>query len=200
MKSLILAIAALLALVGCAADRTAAVKAGREGDKRPSYVYDGPPSLTLITVRSNSTGAGGHTALLINASERVIFDPAGSFWHEEIARKGDVLVGIDPGFYQGYKSMHARPEYNVLTQYVGVSPDVAEQALQLAYARGKVGSAFCAQSTSTILKQLPGFEGIKVTMFPNTLSDSFEAVTGVRGEVFYEDYTPTPAQLAADAS
>ncbi|QPM90708.1 hypothetical protein [Pseudooceanicola algae] len=160
---------------------------------------DEAPSLTLVTVRNNSTGNGGHTALKIVAEETVIFDPAGSFHHEQIRREGDVLIGIDPTWWEAYKSMHARETFNVLTQRVEVSPEVASRALALAKARGRVGSAYCANSTSSILRQLPGFESIGVTFFPVTLSDEFADLTGVEGTVLYEDFTP-PGSVAETPS
>ncbi|RII39448.1 hypothetical protein DL237_07340 [Pseudooceanicola sediminis] len=189
-----MALAAIAVLSGCAGGPKSpgedALKAGEPDVTRGAYHFDGPPSLTLITVRNNRTGSGGHTALMINADQRVIFDPAGSFRHPRIRRTGDVLIGIDPAFYNGYKSMHARPTYNVVTQSVSVPPDVAAKALSLAMARGSVGQAQCARSTSAILHQLPGFEEIDVTFFPNRLMDNFEAVTGAPKQILYEGFTP----------
>tara|TARA_R110000737_G_scaffold231991_1_gene245447 strand:+ start:1057 stop:1680 length:624 start_codon:yes stop_codon:yes gene_type:complete len=195
MRLVLLALAAIAVLSGCAGgpspDATSAPNTGTPDVTRGAYHFDGPPSLTLITVRSNRTGSGGHTALMINADQRVIFDPAGSFHHPKIRREGDVLIGIDPAFYNGYKSMHARPTYNVVTQTVTVPASVAAKALSLAMARGSVGQARCAQSTSSILRQLPGFEGISSTFFPNALMNSFEAVTGAPKEILYEGFTPS---------
>ncbi|MGI3163449.1 hypothetical protein [Pseudooceanicola sp. 200-1SW] len=192
MKRLILALAALGALAGCGAknadyDQPDPARAER------AYHHDAPPSLTLITIRSNDSGKGAHTALLINGSERVIFDPAGSFHHPQIRRDGDVLVGISPAFWEGYRSMHARETHHVDTQTVTVSAAVAEQALRLAYGRGAVPGAQCANSTSAILAQLPGFEGIRRTWWPNQLEESFQQVTGVAPTSYYEDYSPVPA-------
>ena len=43
-----------------------------------AYVAPGPRSITLMTMINNRTGSGGHTALVVNGSQQVIFDPAGS--------------------------------------------------------------------------------------------------------------------------
>mgnify|MGYP001296984649 CR=1 FL=1 len=40
------------------------------------YVHAGPPAITLFTVVNNRSGSGAHSGLLINGSQRVIFDPA----------------------------------------------------------------------------------------------------------------------------
>ncbi|MEZ5714341.1 MAG: hypothetical protein R3D85_03690 [Paracoccaceae bacterium] len=55
---------------------------------------DGDP-VTLFTMVSNETGSGGHTSLMIDASQRVIFDPSDrSIIRVNVARKrnGDTLV------------------------------------------------------------------------------------------------------------
>ena len=191
MKRLILALAAIGVLAGCAAKNADYDQPAPEMAE-DSYRHPGPPSLTLITIRSNDTGKGAHTALLISGSERVIFDPAGSFHHPQIHREGDVLVGISPAFWEGYRSMHARDTHHFDTQTVMVSPEVAEQALRLAYARGGVAGAQCALSTSGLLSKLPGFGGIGQTWWPNQLQESFEQVTGVAPTSYYEDYSPVP--------
>ncbi|MBR9820011.1 MAG: hypothetical protein GYB51_03295 [Rhodobacteraceae bacterium] len=196
MKRLLLALAAIATLAGCGA-RNADYEQPAPDVARGSYVHGGPPSLTLITIRTNDSGKGSHTALMINAEERVIFDPAGSFRHAQIRREGDVLVGISPIFWEGFRSMHARATHRVETQTVIVSPEVASQALALAYRSGAAPSAYCARNTSSLLKQLPGFEGLRSTWFPTQLEESFIEVTGAETTIYYEDYTP-PGGLPAN--
>ncbi|MBT9384850.1 hypothetical protein KM176_13350 [Pseudooceanicola sp. CBS1P-1] len=196
MKRLLLVLTGLVLLSGLAAcgqrhlptvQYPAAIRALPE--KGP-YHSDQPTSLTLLTVDNNSNGRGAHSALLINASQQVIFDPAGSFHHPQIRREGDVLVGIDPVFLSAYERMHARPTFHVRRQTIQVPPEVAEKALKLAFAEGPVGDARCAHSISGVLAQLPGFAGIGRTWFPNSLASEFQSVTGVAGTLFYEDFTP----------
>ena len=73
--------------------------------------------------------------MLVNASQRVIFDPAGTIKH-------DIFIEQD----------------------LDVSSEIAERALQLVRANGPVTSAFCASASSAILRQIPGFEGIDQTI------------------------------------
>ena len=73
-----------------------------------AYVAPGPRSITLMTMINNRTGSGGHTALVVNGSQQVIFDPAGSFRDPRVIERGDVLYGMTPKWIQGYKSSHAR--------------------------------------------------------------------------------------------
>ena len=180
-----IAIALVLGLAGCAADPT--------GDSSPqevqaaAYVPKDGPKLTLITVVNNTSGAGGHSALMVTGSQQVIFDPAGSFRHPELVERGDVLYGITPGWVKAYKSAHARSTYHVVTQEISVSAAQAERALQLVQANGAVGSAFCANATSGILRQVPGFEDINVTFFPINLQEQVEARPGVKTDRYYED-------------
>ena len=77
MRRLLIALLLPLALAACGAEKTWAPDVDVQ---RAIYHNDAPPSITVITVVSNSNGSGGHSALLINGSQRLIFDPAGT-WH-----------------------------------------------------------------------------------------------------------------------
>jgi hypothetical protein len=124
---------------------------------------------------------------MINGSQRVIFDPAGSVRHSAVPEVGDVLYGITPRIEEFYASAHARSTYHVVIQTLPVSAEVAEQALRLVQANGPVAQSFCTSSTSTILGQLPGFEAIRPTFFPNALSEQFARLPGVTTQTLYED-------------
>lgn len=152
-----------------------------------AYVPAGPPKLTLVTVVNNRTGAGGHSALIVSASQQVIFDPAGSFRHPDIKERGDVLYGVSPAWISAYKSAHSRSTYHVVTQEIDVTLAQAERALQLVQSNGAVGSAFCANATSSILKKVPGFEDVSVTFYPEKLMEQFEGRPDVTTERYYED-------------
>lgn len=151
------------------------------------YRAEGPARLTLFTMVNNETGSGGHTSLMINASERVIWDPAGTVNKRRfIPEIDDVLYGITPAVEGWYTRAHARKTYHVVIQEIDVAPAVAEQALQLVKARGAVGNAQCSLSTSDILSQLPGFGSIRQTWFPVKLSEQFQTIPGVTRRALYE--------------
>lgn len=152
-----------------------------------AYAPSGPSKLTLITVVNNNTGAGGHTALVVSASQQVIFDPAGSFRDERIPRRKDVIYGVTPAWLQAYKSAHARSTYHVVSQEIVVPPEVAEKVLRLVVQNGAVGDAFCTNATSGILRQLPGFGEISVTFYPVKLQNQFETLPGVTTDKYYEN-------------
>ncbi|EEE37315.1 lipoprotein, putative [Rhodobacteraceae bacterium KLH11] len=167
----------------------AALVAGCAGSQRPqadqsqivsrSYRDPGPATLTLYTMINTRTGSGAHTSLMISGSERVIFDPAGSFRADVVPIKNDVLYGITPNAERAYRSSHARETHYARIQTVEVSPQQAEIALQLAKQMGPVAGVFCANSTSQLLQQVPGFEQIKTTFYPVKLSDQFGQIPGV---------------------
>ena len=185
-------------LMGCTGP---IVRAPEPVIEQARYVGTGPKSLTLYTMKTVRSDSGAHTALLIDASQRVMFDPAGSFRQELIPERDDVLFGMSPRLEAYYASYHARASYYVISQKKEVSPDVAEMALNQALSYGSVPQAFCAQATSSIISRLPGFESIGRTFFPNSLSDDFGRLRGVVTREYREadsdDKSVAAAQIAA---
>jgi hypothetical protein len=181
---MIAGIAAVALLAGCAADTG--------GDDTIEQIaaaaYDAPgTSITLFTMVNNRTGAGGHSSLMVNGSQQVIFDPAGSFRDPRVAERADVLYGITPGWVQAYKSAHARESHHVVTQEINVTPEQAEKLLQLVQANGAVPGAYCANATSGILAQVDGFTGIKQTFYPVKLMEQIALLPDVKTMKYYED-------------
>jgi hypothetical protein len=179
-----LALLAATSLAGCTAQ---SVWAPDDVVARATYRHAGPPALTLYTMVNNRTGAGAHTSLMINASQRVIFDPAGTVKHTSIPERNDVLYGITPEIKEFYARAHARKTYHVEIQRIEVSAEVAEMAFQMVKANGAVPSAKCALTTSTILSRLPGFESISPGWYPNKLADQFARLPGVVETSLFEN-------------
>lgn len=182
-------LASIILMVFLAACTTAPAgpQASNEEIAERAYRAQGPATLTLITMVNNNSQSGAHTALMINGSQRVIFDPAGSFRNEKVLRRDDVLYGIRPVVLQAYKSAHARAAYHIVLQTVEVSPETAERAIRFAIARGQVASALCARSTVELLQQLDGFEDVSSTLFPKRLMENFATLPGVEVEKYFED-------------
>lgn len=178
MRGWVLACCAVLSLGACAAE---SVWAPDEDVARAAYRHDGPPRLTLYTMINNNNGSGAHTSLMINGSQRVIFDPAGSFKHETIPERNDVVFGVTPAVENVYTRYHARASYHVQVQKLDVPPETAERVMQLAKAHGPVPSAQCARSTSSILAQVFP-EKISATWGPRKLADQFASLPGVTEE------------------
>jgi hypothetical protein len=186
VRNFVMVAVAAVILAGCGSPHNLP-DAKPEEVARQAYSHDGPPAITLYTMINNRSGAGAHTSIMINASQRVVFDPAGSVRAKNVPEVGDVLYGITPAVKDFYERAHARETYHVRIQRIEVTPEVAEQALRLAQARGSVPQAQCTLSTSGILSQLPGFESVGSTWFPNSLSEKFAELPGVEERTLYED-------------
>jgi len=178
---LILAVAGLTA--GCAVKHDPPVS--DEQIINATYRHNAPPELTLYTMINNTNGSGAHTSLMINASQRVIFDPAGSFRDKKIVARNDVVYGVTPYVEDVYTRFHARKTFHVVIQRLPVTPEVAEQALRLAQGMGEVTDGRCAASTSEILSQLPGLN-ITRTMAPKKLMAQFEKAPLSSSRSLYE--------------
>lgn len=159
--------------------------ASLEEVQRAAYKHDGPPSLTLYTMLSNRSGSGAHTSIMINGSQRVAFDPAGSFRHPQIVSRNDTVYGMTPYLVDQYTRFHARETYHVVIQEIQVSPEVAELALRLAMEHPAVQQSYCARSTMALVGKLPGFEDAPQSFFPRALMDYF-AERGATFERLYE--------------
>ena len=184
MRRLLVALFLPLALAACGAEP---VWAPDEEVQRMAYRHDAPASLSLITVVSNENGSGGHSALLVNASQRVIFDPAGTWHHPQIPERNDVHFGMQPAAFAFYKDYHARETWHVVTQEVRVPPEVAELALRRVQDYGPVPKAYCAQATTEILSGLPGFEDTPRGFSPIRVMNYMAAKPGVVSDTFYDD-------------
>jgi hypothetical protein len=171
-------------VAGCGAD---SVWAPEEEVQRAAYSTSGPPTVTLLTMVSNVNGSGGHSALVIDGAQRLVFDPAGSWHHPLVPERNDVLYGMTPQLYQFYMDYHARETYHVVVQEVAVTPEQAARLSALVQGYGPVARANCTRSISDVLSQTPGFEGLGRTWFPNRLRDEFATLPGVRQTQVFDD-------------
>jgi hypothetical protein len=181
---LFLALVATLGLTACGADPT---WAPQEQVDAVRFVSAEPPSITLYTVVNTRTGSGAHSAILVNASERVIFDPAGTWYHPKLPERNDVHFGMTDKAIAFYLDYHTRITYNTIEQKIYVSPQVAELVLAKVKAYGAVPKAMCTQANSAILRGVPGFESMPQTFYPKKLSDAFGRLPGVTTRVITDD-------------
>ncbi len=186
VRRLFIAVLAVLALAGCGGPAES-VWAPDDLVKSARYAHDGPPSITLVTVKATRNGSGAHSALVVNADERLIFDPAGTFEVAFVPERNDVLFGITPRALLAYIDYHARDTHDVLIQEVRVSPETAQQVATLIKSHGAVPKAQCALSITGILRQVRGFEGMPRSYFPNALSEAFAKVPGVTTRIVTDE-------------
>lgn len=164
-----------LALAACGADN----KWASDADvARAVYVSPGPPSITLFTV-VRKTGEGAHSGIMINGSQRVLFDPAGTWYHPYVPERHDVHFGITDQMKRFYIDYHARETYDVIEQTVPVSREVADFAIRRVQQNGSVSKAMCGESVSGVLRDIPGFQSIPRSFFPGKVMRAFGELPGV---------------------
>ena len=178
---------ALLFLIGCGGP---AEPRWAPDDEILKYAYrdDGPTELRLYTVVSTRNGSGAHSGLLISTPrERILFDPAGTFKLPFAPERNDVHYGITPRALAVYIDYHARETYDVIEQRIPVTAAQADKIAQLAKAYGPVPKAQCSVAINRILQQVPGFEAMRITYFPNATRDQFALLPGVTTRVISDD-------------
>ena len=175
-RRVFLAAALPAALAACGAEN---IWASDERVRAARYVSPEPPSITLFTVIGIPRGEGGHSALMINGSQRVIYDPAGSWQHPNIPERGDVLYGITDNFKNFYIDYHARETYWVAEDTIRVPLEVADFAIRRAEQNGPGAKSFCARESARVLSGVPGFQTVPNTFSPLRLREWFLRQPGV---------------------
>ena len=184
MRRILMILALPLMLAACGAE---SVSAPQHQIDAVAFRAPGPATVTLVTVMNKRSGNGAHTGLVINASQRVIWDPAGTFKHEAIPERDDVSYGASPRVVNYYTDYHARETYDVILQTVEVTPEIAERLKRAVEANGPVAKAQCGTVTSRILRGIPGFESLRQTPFPKKIRDDFAKLPGVRTQFIQDD-------------
>ncbi|WP_343116547.1 hypothetical protein [Ostreiculturibacter nitratireducens] len=179
---LILALPALLA--ACGAEP---VWAPDEQVTRAIHSTGEAPSITLYTVVRVKSDNGEHSGLMINNSHRVIFDPAGTWKSRYAPERNDVHFGITDQLRDFYIDYHARETYYVVEQTLYVTPEQAEAAMRAAQSYGAVPKAFCGNSVSDILRDVPGFEDIPRSFLPGKIMRAFGKKPGVTERIIRDD-------------
>ena len=171
---------AALVLSACTADHKWASDAEVA---RARYVDPNPPSITLFTSVNTRTKAGAHAGLMINGSERVLYDPAGSFAHSAVPEREDMLYGMTPTMLGFYANFQGTAPFQLIEQTIYVTPEVAEQVKQAAIAHGSANKAACTIAIGSILSKVPGFESLPNTYFPKTMFRAFAKLPGVHTQI-----------------
>jgi len=182
-------------LVGLAACGAEPIWSEQHEIDRVAFRAAGPAKLTLITVINNRSGAGGHTGLLINGPQRVMWDPAGTWWNPNAPERNDLHYGMTDRMVDIYVDYHTRETFHTVLQEIMVSPEVAAQAMRLAANYGAAGKTQCSYATSQILSQLPGFESIPVGYFPTKTMAAFAKLPGVSTRKVFDDDADDNSEL-----
>ncbi|WP_424930389.1 hypothetical protein [Amaricoccus tamworthensis] len=161
-------------------------EASPEDISRAVYSSAEPASITLISMVKNRDDRSAHSALLINGSQQVLYDPAGTFQHPDLPRSGDIHYGVTPRFLDYYEKYHARFSHYVQSQTVEVDQATANRILANAQAKGKSPKMFCAVAVADVINSEDPFRGVNVTMFPEGLRRDFAEIPGVQDSFVYE--------------
>lgn len=197
MIRFLLALVAALALAGCEIYQPASP----DEILRAHYVSPEPPSVSLLSMVNARTGRSAHSALLINGSQQVLYDPAGTFTHPDLPRHGDVHYGMAPRYVDYYERYHARFDYYVHVQKVEVSRAVADQLLANAQARGKTLKMHCALAVAAVLQPVAPFAHVRSSYFPETPRRDFARIPGVQNRLVEDsDVGQNRAWETADAA
>lgn len=164
------------------------------------YRDDGPPTITLFTVINNRSNDGAHTGLMISGSQRILFDPAGTFYHPYAPQRADVHFGITDRMVDFYIDYHARETYHVVRHDVVVTPEQAEIALRRAQEYGAVSKAFCTTSIHRIMRGVPGFEDLPASPRPRRVMRAFDEIPGVKIRRYYDDSPDDRSDFITDSA
>lgn len=180
MIRLLTGLLVLLSLVACTRDHKWASDAEVA---RAHYVDPNPPSITLFTSINTRTTSGVHSALLINGTERVLYDPAGSWEQPAAPEREDLHYGMTPQMLANYADFQGTAPFQLIEQTILVTPEVAEMVKQNAIAHGSANKAACSNAVGQILRPVPGFQGLPGTLFPKQMSVAFGKLPGVQTRI-----------------
>lgn len=173
-------ILALFLVMGCTADN----KWASDADvARARYVDPNAPSITLFTSINTRNKTGAHAGLMINGSERVLYDPAGSWAHPAAPERADMLYGMTPTMLSFYVDYQGTAPFQLVQQTIYVTPEVAEQVKQAAISYGAANKAECTKAIGIILRSVPGFETLPTTWYPKAMSRGFATLPGVATQI-----------------
>lgn len=183
MKRLAFLLLAIVGLAGCSAEP---IWAPDDAIAKAAYRHDGPSTITVYTIVKNSTGKGAHSGLMINGHQRVLFDPAGTFSVNLVPERNDVHYGITEQMRGFYELFHARESYHTVAQEIEVSPEIAELAIQKVEAYGAVSKMMCTVAVTDVLSEIPGFEHVESTYYPEKLRQAIATMDGVEERSVYD--------------
>ncbi|MHA3978019.1 hypothetical protein ACW9UR_10075 [Halovulum sp. GXIMD14794] len=172
----------LMTVAGCAVEEAAPY----EEISRARHVSDEEPYVAVVSMVSNKSDRAAHTALFINASERVIYDPAGTFQHDSMPERGDIHYGATDRMIDYYERYHARFSHHVHVQKIYVSRDVAEQTLRRAQAQGPSPKSFCTTHTIKVLNDVDGLPQFESSFYPEKLRSQVARMLQVEDRYVYE--------------
>ena len=140
----------------------------------------GPALFEVFSSFNVGSGNGAHSAMFINADQRVVFDPAGTFAHATLPEQHDVVYGMTPAARRAFIDYHTRATFWTTLQTVEVPPETAAFILAQAQQAGPVPDALCTRSISSILERAPAMPvQVRTTWLPERLHNQLLDQPGV---------------------
>jgi hypothetical protein len=164
-----------LLLAGCGGlDPSADADLLQELRAETSYFPDNaPPSATLLLSEHKGGSGAVHAALVITGSERVIYDPSGSFTHPDTRRLGDVVYGASDPVVEMFALHNADKDHDAMMRRIPLSAEEAEQMLARARSRGGAMPGYCAKSVADVMRAAPRFAAMRDTFWPSNVLEDF---------------------------
>ncbi|KPQ06029.1 MAG: hypothetical protein HLUCCA12_12530 [Rhodobacteraceae bacterium HLUCCA12] len=152
------------------------------------YPDGGASRLRIALFEVDSLDFMLHSGLIIHTPEdRVLYDPGGYWADPRAVRRYDVTRGLSPELEESYlsrQSLVSGPDFWKLHLWETEVPDaVARQAVEIAEARTPYVFGGCSYGVTSLLRQLPGFEDIRVTFVPAELAAQLRARNDLRYSV-----------------
>lgn len=172
-------LAAAMALAGCSGLPSLVAAALAPGPTPTAAMPDAAPEIALITILHRPSGLGRHTALLINGSQRVLYDPASHWTLGHSVRRGDLRLGFGAAAWDDYLRRAAALEAGVVIQRLPVPRAVADRAIARAATRPVAAPGTCALAVAQLLRQVDGFDWVQPTLLPDGLAGQFARRPGI---------------------
>ncbi len=168
-------------LTGCAGvDLTTDAEFIKELRAETSYLpVNAPPSTTLVLAEHKGGSGAVHAALIVTGSERLIYDPSGSFTHPDTRRYGDVVYGASDDIVELFALHNADKNHDAVMRTIALQPEEAETMLDAARTHGGAMPGFCAKSVASVLRSVPRFASMRDTFWPSNVQQDFESIAPV---------------------
>lgn len=160
------------------------------------YQSNEPAYISLMTMVNIDDDRGAHSAILANGSQVALYDPAGTFRHDDLPERNDVFYGITPRWKEVYEWYHARDTTYVVEHRLQVSRAFADAMIARMEAQGPSSKLFCGINVSEVLRAFDTFSHVPRSFYPGKIMEAFAKVPGVTERRVYQQDTGQNIQFS----
>ena len=158
---------------------------GPPGPHGARYAHDASSRLRIAIFEIDAMDFPMHSGLIIYApDDRVLYDPAGFWRHPDATRRADVTRGLNPELEVSYLTrssmLLSADHWRLHLWEVDVADEVANLAVELVLARPPYAFGACGYGVSSLLADLPGFEGLPDTFSRDRIMEYLSARDDIR--------------------